>query len=366
MPYPAGVQRRSNPLPAHFAFSYPHTFMAEHLSELIANWHWTALLATVIVSVLALGKGADWLVEEAVAISLRSGVPRAIVGATVVSLGTTAPETAVSVLAALQGNPGLAMGNAVGSIICDTGLILGLACLISPLKFDPAIVNRQGWIQFGCGCLLAAVCFPWSAPDTALTAGGTMTQITGFIFLGLLAAYMIWSVRMAKSQAADDEPAELPKHSMGRGLLHFLVAIAIVLVSSTFLIAAATELAERMQIPPAIIAATMVAFGTSLPELIIVLTATLKGHGEIAVGNVIGADILNVLFVAGAAAAVTPAGLLAEPSFFHLQFPAMLFVLFAFRMGIWAARDGKLSRPLGVFLLLTYVAVTIASFVVIG
>ncbi|HJN11266.1 MAG TPA: sodium:calcium antiporter [Pirellulaceae bacterium] len=340
--------------------------MAEQLNELIANWHWSALLATVIVSVLALGKGADWLVEEAVAISLRSGVPRAIVGATVVSLGTTAPEAAVSVLAALQGNPGLALGNSVGSIICDTGLILGLACLISPIKFDPAIVNRQGWVQLGCGVLLVAVCFPWSAPATALAVGGTMSQIAGFVFLGLLVAYIGWSVRMAKSQSADDAPENLSSHSMVRGILHFLIAIAIVLVSSTFLIASATELAERMQIPPAIIAATLVAFGTSLPELMIVLTATLKGHGEIAVGNVIGADILNVLFVAGAAAAVTPAGLHADPAFFRLQFPAMLFVLFAFRLGIWAARDGRLSRQLGAFLLLVYVAVTVASFVLVG
>jgi cation:H+ antiporter len=340
--------------------------MAEQLNVLIESWHWTALLATVIFSVLALGKGADWLVEEAVAISLRSGVPRTIVGATVVSLGTTAPEAAVSVLAAIQGEPGLAMGNAVGSIICDTGLILGMACLIAPLKFDPAIVNRQGWIQFFCGLLLVGVCFPWSAPQSALTVGGTMTQFAGFAFLGLLAAYMIWSVRMARSQPADGEPIELPKHSMGRGILHFVIAVAIVLVSSTFLIAAAMELAERMNIPPAIIAATMVAFGTSLPELMIVLTATLKGHGEMAVGNVIGADILNVLFVAGAAAAVTPAGLPVDPTFFRLQFLAMLFILFAFRTGIWTARDGKLSRPLGAFLLLAYVVVTVASFVVIG
>jgi len=342
--------------------------MAEQLNELIriADWHWTALLATLIVSVLALGKGADWLVEEAVAISLRFHVPRAIVGATIVSLGTTTPEAAVSVLAALAGNPGLALGNAVGSIICDTGLILGLACLISPIKFDPAIVNRQGWVQLGCGVLLVAVCFPWSAPAMALKVGSTMLRIAGFVFLGLLAAYIVWSVRMAKSQSAEDEPEELPSHGMVPGILNFLIAIVIVLVSSTFLIAAATELAERMQIPPAVIAATLIAFGTSLPELMIVITATLKGHGEIAVGNVIGADILNVLFVAGAAAAVTPAGLHADPVFFRLQFPAMLFVLFAFRLGIWTARDGKLSRRLGIFLLLAYVAVTVASFVLIG
>jgi cation:H+ antiporter len=119
-----------------------------------------------------------------------------------------------------------------------------------------------------------------------------------------------------------------------------------------------------MHIPPAVIAATLVAFGTSLPELTIVVTATLKGHGELAIGNVIGADILNVLFVAGAAAAVTPAGLMAVPNFFQMQFPAMLFVLLVFRIGIFAAKDGKLKRPFGILLVAAYVAVTTLSFLV--
>ena len=135
-----------------------------------------------------------------------------------------------------------------------------------------------------------------------------------------------------------------------------------VIVSSAVLVAVAAELAGRMNVPPSIIAATLVAFGTSLPEMTVVVTATLKGHGELAVGNVIGADVLNVLFVAGGAAAVTPGGLAADPIFFLTHFPAMLFLILVFRVGIRTARHGVLPRAAGVVLLGTYVAVTGLSY----
>ena len=130
--------------------------MEDTLHQFFADQSAWALAAEIVVILAVLGKAADWLVGEAVVLSERSGMPKVIIGATVVSLGT-APEAAVSVLAALHGNPDLALGNAVGSIICDTGLILGVACLISPLTLPKDIVNRQGWLQFGAGFLLAAV-----------------------------------------------------------------------------------------------------------------------------------------------------------------------------------------------------------------
>ena len=130
-------------------------------------------------------------------------------------------------------------------------------------------------------------------------------------------------------------------------MFRLVAAVAIVVIASSVLIAAAAELADRFSVPPSIIAATLVAFGTSLPELTVVVTATLKGHSDLAIGNVIGADILNVLFVAGAAASVTPDGLFASHAFFFIQFPAMLFILTVFRLGIWTARDGTFRRPFG-------------------
>lgn len=348
-----------------------HLLKAMHL-PLVDAWHWTALMATMIVSIIALGKGADWLVDLAVTLSLRWGMPRVVVGATIVSLGTTTPEAVVSVLAALAGDPQIALGNAVGSIICDTGLILGIACLIAPLPIDRSIANRQGWMQFGAGFLLVGMCVPWGNLGNMFdlnnpNGGGNLPQAGGWVLVALLVAYMWWSVVAAKA-APDDSEAEAEQPGAGAimTLLSLLGAIALVVVASALLIVSAKELAVRMSIPQAVIAATFVAFGTSLPELTIAITATLKGQGALAIGNVIGADILNVLFVAGVAAAVTPQGLEAVPNFFAMQFPAMLFVLLVFRIGIWSAQGGELKRPFGVLLLATYVVVTALSFLVSG
>ena len=195
--------------------------------------------------------------------------------------------------------------------------------------------------------------------------GGTLPQAVGWGFLGLLAIYLRWSVQLAR-QAKQGSPFSsgegLPARF--RRLASIVAAIVVVLVSSSFLISTATELAVRMEVPSSVVAATLVAFGTSLPELVIVVMATVKGQGALAIGNIIGADILNVLFVAGAAAAVTPEGLAADPHFFVLQFPAMLFVLAVFRVGTLTARDATLRRPFGVTLLAAYVAVTLASYLV--
>ena len=341
--------------------------MAEYLDSLVVTWPWWALLLMIAVSILALGKGADWLVEDAEAISRRWGVPQVVIGATIISLGTTTPEAVVSVLAAVNGRSEMALGNAVGSIICDTGLILGIGCLIAPLPLDPRVVNRQGWVQIATGVLLVAACLPWADPLSAFSGGGQLPRAVGFLFLGLLVLYLCWSVRLAR-----ETPAEKPLDSeAGRGTLlwsamSLMVGVATVVIASSLLIPSAAELAIRLNVPSSIIAATLVAFGTSLPELTVVVTAARKGQGDLAIGNVIGADILNVLFVAGAAAAVTPGGLEASHYFFLMQFPAMLLLLAIFRVGISTAPDGTLGRPFGLALLSTYLAVTLTSYLLTG
>ena len=337
------------------------------LDSLVTVWPWPALVTTIVVTILILAKGADRLIANAVEVSFWWGVPRIVVGVTVVSLGTTAPEAVVSVLAAFQGQSSMALGNAVGSIICDTGLILGIACLIAPLPFDPLVVRRQGWVQFASGFLLVVACLPWTDPLAAFTTGGSLPQTGGWIFLGLLTLYMAWSVGLARqASAAEELPPGAARVGLARSMFGLVAALSIVVIASSLLIAAAAEIADRLHVPPSVIAATLVAFGTSLPELIVVVTATLKGHGELAIGNVIGADILNVLFVAGAAAAITPDGLAVDTPFFFLQFPAMLFILIVFRLGIWAARDGAFRRPFGIILLGTYLLVTVISYLFSG
>ncbi len=341
--------------------------MEEILSHFMQGQSLPILFLIIAVFIFTLGKGADLLVDEAVALSLRWGVPTVLIGATIVSLGTTLPEAAVSVLAAVAGKPSLALGNAVGSIICDTGLILGIAAIMAPLPLNRDIVNRQGWIQLAAGFLLVISCLPWSNLAQIFTDGGRLPQVMGFLFLLLLVAYLYFSVRWVKTGDSGDTPlGHHDKKEEGSNFLVFfklIIGIALVVVSSRILIPAVEETAIRLSIPNSIIAATLVAFGTSLPELVTAITAVRKGHGELAVGNIIGADILNVLFVAGAAAAVTGDGLQATPHFFRFLFPAMISVLVVFRIGIFLSGD-KLKRPFGMLLLTIYLLVTVISLTV--
>lgn len=343
----------------------------ENLEQFYSGQNTAALFFLIVGLLFLLGKAADILVGEAVVLSERSGLPKVVIGATIVSLGTTSPEAAVSVLAALQGDPGLALGNAVGSIICDTGLILGVAVLIDPPLLPRAIVDRQGWLQLGAGLMLAAACWPRDGGNP-LVGGGTLTQLTGVGFLFLLAAYLYLSVRWARDAsghvAAEIEEiqeetgdASAPTSIVAAKLLSSIVAVVLV---SHVLIPAIKIAAERIGVPASIVAATLVAFGTSLPELVTAVAASRKGHGDLAVGNVIGADILNVLFVAGASAAVTPAGLHASPDFFRILFPAMLVVLVVFRIGVQLSGT-RMRRSFGWVLVATYLAAMVLSYSVL-
>ncbi len=326
------------------------------------------LLCIEIAAILALlAKAADWLVSESVVLSERSGLPKVIIGATIVSLGTTAPEAAVSVLAALQGDPEVSLGNAAGSIICDTGLILGIACLIAAPKLPREIVNRQGWLQLGAGLLLVAMCWPWATGGNPWKVGGNLPQWGGMLFVLLLVGYLWLSVRWARSSADEGGTPDISLEEWEADAAapltlvvgKLLLAIVLVVGASRMLIPAIGEAALRMNIPSGIVAATLIAFGTSLPELVTAVTASLKGHGDLAIGNVIGADILNVLFVAGVSAAVTPGGLEAPASFFQILFPAMLVVLIVFRIGVMISGD-HIKRGFGFVLLAVYaVAMTL-------
>lgn len=341
--------------------------MEAWISGIMAGLPLPMLLVVIAVFLVTLGKGADLLVAEAVALSVRWGVPAVVIGATIVSLGTTLPEAAVSVVSALQGNPDLALGNAVGSIIVDTGLILGLAAVLAPLPLRREVVNRQGWVQLGSGVLLVVACAPWSNLGQTFTVGGVLPQWMGFVLLGLLVLYIYFSIRWSRSGGSSELEEEVKEHAgeaqapVGKIVVKLVAGIGLVVLSSQVLIPAVEETAVRLGVPQVIIAATLVAFGTSLPELVTALTAVRKGHGELAVGNVIGADILNVLFVSGAAAAVTQGGLAASPQFFQFLFPAMIGVLVIFRVGVAFSGD-SLKRPFGVVLLAVYVAVTAASY----
>ena len=332
------------------------------------------LLAAVAVGVLA--KGADLLVDGASGIAYRMGISKVIVGATIVSLGTTSPEFAVSVMAAWGGEPGLALGNAIGSIIADTGLIFGLGCLITVLPADRFVLSRQGWVQFGSGVALAAICYGlWIVAGDAAYLG----RWVGFSLLASLVAYMYVSILWSRQHRhgepfqMDDDADKMEKAHTALPLLAFygLIGLLLVLISSRLMILSVTELAEvHWHVPKVVIASTFVALGTSLPELVIGMASILKGHKEILVGNIIGADILNVLFVVGGSAAAARLPIL-EPGAkipeiaLYVQIPTMLLVLVLFRVFISRSSSrGHFRRWYGIPLLALYIVYTVTQYVI--
>ncbi|MDY0235874.1 MAG: calcium/sodium antiporter [Gudongella sp.] len=305
--------------------------MNEFLLSLFESFPLIVLLAIIGLFLLSLGKGADILIDQAVILSGYLKIPKAIMGATIISLGTTLPELSVSTMAAIGGNPGLALGNAVGSIITNAALIIGLSAMIRPIDIDPKNIKVQSWVKLGAASLLVLFSLPFFASDDI----GKIPQIGGFIFVGMLVIYLYWSYKESKRYAFMEEEnleENVTNKMVVEKLLLIIVGMVIVIFSSKVLIPAVEISAIRVGIPQAVIAATLVAFGTSLPELTTSIKAVLKGYGELAVGNIVGANILNILFVIGVSAAVTPRGLLVPEIFYRVHFPAMVLILILFKL----------------------------------
>jgi cation:H+ antiporter len=330
------------------------------LQDLVRGLSTPLLVFLIAVSLFVLSKGADFLVDGVVSLARRTGIPRIIVGATIVSLGTTMPEAFVSVMAAWMGDPGLALGNGVGSIIADTGLIFGLSCVLVPMPVNRFVLNRTGWVQVGSATLLVAIAvirLVRSEAEPVLGRG------IGVFFLSLLAAYLFVTYLWAKEGLAGVGEAEETTLMTGlaKTWLMILGGLVAVIVGARVLIPCAAEIAQRLGVPEDVVAATMVAFGTSLPELVTAVSAIRKGHPEITVGNIVGADVLNCLFVIGAAAVARP--LQIPENFYTFHFPAMLIILYSFRGFIFMNRSGRFRRWQGIWLLGIYVCYVVMQYV---
>jgi cation:H+ antiporter len=328
----------------------------------LLDGHSTAVLLGIIGACIALlSKGADWMIDGVVNLARRTGMPKIVIGATIVSLGTTAPEAFVSVMAAFMGNPGLALGNGVGSIIADTGLIFGLTCVLTAVPVNRFILNRTGWIQVASATLLVIV----ALISLFISSGKPVIgRGVGIVFLILLGGYLYITYHWARHRDSgilvqeEEEPSLM---GTGRCWLMTIGGLILVIISARVLVPAASLIAARFGVPEDVIAATMVALGTSLPELMTAIAAIRKGHPEITVGNVVGADVLNCLFVIGAAASARP---LAVPAnFFHFHFPAMLIILYSFRLFISINQEGRFKRYQGAWLLGVYCLYIVLQYV---
>jgi len=304
----------------------------------------------VIAGLALLMWGADRFVHGAAATARNLGVAPLLIGLTIVAFATSAPEILVSVVAALQKEPGLAFGNAIGSNIVNIGLVLGLTALIRPIALESATLRRE------MPALLAV-----SLLTVSLFLDTYLSRIDGFVMLTGLVIVMIWLARLGvRSSATDpiamDYEAEIPTDvSMVMAVVWLIVGLATLLVGAELLVDGAIGIAKELGISEVVIGITIVAFGTSLPELAVSLASAMKGEFGLAIGNIVGSNIFNLLAVIGVAAAIHPSAL--APSVLSLH----IFVMVAFTLVLFAMTydyDGKakLSRIEGLALLIAWIA----------
>jgi len=247
-----------------------------------------------VLGIVALVGGAELLVRASVDIGLRLRLSALIVGLTIVSFATSAPELVVSLQASLQGAGDVALGNVFGSNLANIGLILGFSALVTPLAVDRFSVRVDGPLMLGMS--IVAGLFAWD---------GQVNRWQGAVLFALLIAYLVFRIRLARrteNQAAVEGLPEAPRYNLAIAVVLLIVGIGLLVLGGTWLVNAATTLAEAFGVPPKFIALTIVAVGTSLPELATSVLAACKGEADIAVGNVLGSNIFNVGGVLGLSA----------------------------------------------------------------
>ncbi|MYA95864.1 MAG: calcium/sodium antiporter [Nitrospinae bacterium] len=294
--------------------------------------------------------GADWFTDGAVGVAEITGVPKVIVGATLVSLATTAPEFSVSVIAAWLEHPATSVGNAVGSTICNIGLILAVAFLLEPVSLAREDVLPKGLFMLMLGVLL--LCLVWD---------GEIARVEGVVLFALVPVYLWFTMKRATWTDFDIGSAVTDREKQHVGLRFIAGSIAVVL-GSVLLVQNAVHLARAMGIPELIIGLTLVAIGTSLPELITAVSASLSGHGDMAVGNVLGANVLNIAWVLGGASLIVPLGM--DRQSFVLDFPFMLLMMLIFLfLALWKRRLGRSAGLVFLAGYVCYLALMFAYFV---
>lgn len=294
-----------------------------------------------VVGLVLIIKGGDWFVDSAVFIANLTGIPKFIIGATIVSVATTLPELTVSVTGVIDGELDLAVGNAVGSVTANIGLIMGIS-----LVCMPAVIKRsQFWLK---GVLMsAAALLLW-----ILCKDGTLHMLPSFALFVLLAVYVWDNIRDAKNDVGSDERELVDKKELPQQLVMFVVGIAAIVVGSKLLIEYGSEIALLLGVPSAIIGVTMVAIGTSLPELITTLTAIRKRESSMSIGNIIGANIIDLALILPICSVVSDGKLTIAEQSYALDMP-MCFAMTVIAV-LPSLIKGKLYRWQGILMLALY------------
>lgn len=307
----------------------------------------------VVMIVMLLGgfvllvKGADLFVDGACDLSEKLKIPAYLVGMTVVAFGTSLPEAAVSVTASIQGSNAIAIGNVIGSNTFNTLVVLGTSALIMPVVVKDKLLKRDLPFCLAISVLLLVLILTLGSGQIALT------RLDGIILLVLFAAFMTVSIISAKREVVPEVSEQKAEMKLWKCLLRIVIGIAGVIIGGQLTVAGAKGLARIIGLSETVIGLTVIAIGTSLPELVTSIVAARKGQNDIAVGNVVGSNIFNILFILGVSAAISP---IATDSYAIID--CCMLIAVALVTFVFALFKKRINRPMGVTMLLMYVAYT--------
>jgi len=307
----------------------------------------TALL--FILSLALIIKGADWFIEAAVAISQKSGIPKVIIGATIVSFATTAPEFAVSATAAYMDHTELTIGNAVGSAICNIGFVLGSVILVKAMPVHLDTFLRKGAFMLLSGFVLILT-----------TIDGMLSRFDGLVLFLIFIGFLYYNYRLQSAIFEDHRPGsgKVTISDMKRDLAFFLSGALCVVIGSRMLIDSGIKIAHWIGVPEMIIGLTLLALGTSLPELITAISATLKGHQDISIGNILGANTMDIALILGVSSQIRPLPILSQS--IKYDFPVMLIIMVVFI--VFGVTKQRFERWEGAVMLGLYLAYIVGLF----
>lgn len=287
-------------------------------------------------------KGADFFVKGASTIARKLGVPQIVIGLTVVAMGTSAPEAAVSISAAISGNADITIGNVVGSNIMNVFVILGLTALIAPITVDRGTIKVDMPFLLGSSILLMLMGF----------VREDVNRVEGLLLLAIFTVYMIYLFRRSLKESNEKEDLR-PTYGQGNMwmILWTIIGLVMIVGGSKLIVHSASEIALWFGVSQRMIALTIVAFGTSLPELVTSATAARRGNPDLAIGNIVGSNIFNILFVTGLTASITP---IAFRNAFMIDSGIAAFSVLL--LWLFSMKSGRLGRICGVVMLACYAA----------
>ncbi|MBC8631429.1 calcium/sodium antiporter [[Eubacterium] tenue] len=306
------------------------------------------MIFTIILFLLGfvlITKGADIFIESTISVAKKTNIPEIVLGATIVSLATTFPELTVSAFASIQGHTTMSLGNAIGSIICNTGLALGLVAMIKPFNVDKKIFNSKAILL-----IISVIVLIILGMDK------TIGRMDAMALIGLLVIYMINNYnsipKTGSRRTSNATNIEYSKSSdMIKLVVMFVIGITMMIIGSRLLVNNGIKIAEVLGVPQAVISLTVIALGTSLPELVSCLTAIRKSHNAISVGNILGANILNIVSVIGLSSFINDIPILKQTSM--VDFPFMILLLLILIIPTFIKQ--KIYRFQGLLMILTYI-----------